>query len=388
MRKLYIVGGIVGLAVAAVLTFAACLPTAGDDSPPAELSTTATATMFPAVSRPIASPTASPPPSPPLYEPIAWDERIRVQRLPPPTEAAALAERVVHRNDFAFGAEPPGFEGVTGGDGCGAASPAAPLRAGDWIVEVDTAAPEVQLVLTPHAPEFDRTGIQGLVPWMLRWTQLDGDRDRTHVHEQFWGGPDRTFQTPLLLPDAGTWRGIATYGPNWGCFVLEVESAITIPWMVNTAESLGASYPIATTSAERIARFEEILTRVRGLGTPARQCVAADGFPWARSGEFQTRVDQIVARWSPTRRGSKVPWTPLNDQSLGELIVLGASIDALSSTYSYREPGPVQSLDTDMEPTGEFTFITSITPPQPGSWLLIGSAEPGNWGCFEVTVGN
>ncbi len=388
MRELWVIGGIVGIGVAAAIALAVVLVTDGDDAPPLEVGPTATAAaaVQSVASRSFDAPTPSPTAAPPAYEAIAWDEPRRVQRLPPPTEAAALDERDVHRNGFAFGPAPPRFESVPGGEACQELTPGTPLRAGDWIVELESAEAGALIVLTPRASDFDRTHVSGAVPWLLRWIQLDGDRERTHVHEQFWGGPDRTFEAPLLLPDAGTWRAIATRGPNWGCFTLAVESHTVIPWLASSAKTLGSSYPTAKTP-ERIARFEELLERIGAWGTPARQCVLAEGLQWARSGEFVIGSDRLVADWSPDRRGSKVGWTPLNDQNLGPLTVVGAVADAPTHTYSYREPGPVQSGTADGEPTGQFLFVTSVNPPWPGEWLLVASADPGNWGCFRVNLG-
>jgi hypothetical protein len=386
VRELWVVWTILAIGAIAVPLY--IVVTSEDEPAPASAATTSPtieATPTPDVTPSPAASAATPTEEPAsLYEPFTWDDPKRVQRLPPPTEADALAERDIYRDGFAFPEEPAAFAGVPGGDECEALVAGTPLRAGDWIVSIAdaTSGPRMELLPRTERPEGSE---QLALPWIVRWLYLDDGPARTHVHEQFWGGLDGVFAFPLVLPEPGTWRAVATYGPNWGCFTLEVTDATPIPWRTAAAEALGADYPAAAPSAAEVERFDELLAQSRALGTAARQCVDAGTALWVRSGELTSRLEQIQAAWSPTRRSSKVGFGVLGQDELGELLVLGAA--SPFNTYGYLEPGPVESATSEGEPLGTFGYVTSINPPSAGEWLLTAEAGGDNWGCFRVRVG-
>lgn len=319
-----------------------------------------------------------------IYEAMAWDDRRGWQRIPPPSVEVAEAEAAVHRAGYGFGAEPAGFAGVSGGDGCVVFDGAA-VRTGDWVVSSvgDSVVRRLRFEAREVAPPEPAHG-DG--PFLLRLLSLDGEVERSHVYERFLGIPRGTFEWDVVLPAAGRWLAVATAGPNWGCFELSVDQATEFARSAAEAEELGGGYPSMVASAERVAYFDERLAEANAQGGFERRCLDADGLLWAASGEFLGRLDALSAKWSPTRRLSKVGWTPLHHEELeGGLLLTMTLIGAAEHTYSYFERSPVQGV-SDGVPNGEFGFITSPTPPRAGQWLIVATAQPGNWGCFLLTL--
>ena len=318
------------------------------------------------------------------YEAMAWDDSRGWQRIPPPSVVLAEAEGEVHRAGYAFGAAPAKFEGVAGGDGC-VVFDGEVVRAGDWVVSSvgDSVARRLRFEAREAEPP-EPAHADG--PFLLRLLSLDGEVERSHVFERFWGTPRGTFEWDVVLPATGRWRAVVTAGPNWGCLVLDVDRAGEFPGNVAEAEQLGDGYPSMVASAERVAYFDERLAEANTVGTLERRCVDADGLAWAYSGELLARLDQLSAKWSPGRRLSKVGWAPLHHEELeGGLLLTMTLMGGPEHTYSYLERSPVQGV-SDGVPNGQFGFITSPTPPRAGQWLIIATAGPANWGCFLLTL--
>jgi hypothetical protein len=318
------------------------------------------------------------------YEAMGWDDNRGWQRIPPPSVELAEAEAEVHRAGYVFGSSPASFEGVPGGDGCVVLDGEA-VRAGDWVVSsVGDSAARLRFEAREAAPPEPAHG-DG--PFLLRLLSLDGEVERSHVFERFWGTPRGTFEWDVLVPAAGRWLAVATAGPNWGCIELNVDVAAEFPGSVAEAEQLGGGYRSMVASAERVAYFDGRLAEANTEGTLERRCLDADGLAWAASGEFIGRLDALSAKWSPDRRLSKVGWAPLHHEELeGGLLLSATLMGAPEHTYSYFEPFPVQSATSEGVGTGQFGFITSPTPPRAGQWLIVATAQPGNWGCFLLTL--
>lgn len=382
------------LVVIALVAFNSATSADGDrGDAPVELASATSAQPEPTLV-PSSEPESGSAPEPPgralvadLWEPFTWDDSQGVQRIPPPTEAAALEERDIHRDGYPAADEPLGVDGVAGGDGCEPLSLGVPVRVGDWVAFIDGTGVTARMALLPRTAEPEgEERVQ--LPFLVRWIELDSDPERTHVHEQFWGGPDGSFEFPLSLPAVGSWRGVATYGPNWGCFTLEITEATLIPRLIVDAEAQGRSFPLPSSSEAERVRFDSLLGQMRGLGTAARQCVDADAALWVRSGEIAARLEQVQANWSPNRRASKVGFGVLGQEDLGPLVLLGAMTNWPFHTYSYVEPRSVESVSAESgERLGSFGYVASITPPRVGEWLLTVEAQPTNWGCFTVSVG-
>jgi hypothetical protein len=283
-----------------------------------------------------------------------------------------------------FGSSPASFEGVPGGDGCVVLDGEA-VRAGDWVVSsVGDSAARLRFEAREAAPPEPAHG-DG--PFLLRLLSLDGDLERSHVYERYWGAPRGTFDWDVLVPAAGRWLAVATAGPNWGCLVLDVDRAAEFPGLVSDAEQLGASYPSAVASAERAAYFEGRLADADTVGSTERRCLSAGGLAQAVSGEFLVLAEQLTAQWSPTRRSSKVAWVPLHHEQLEDGLLLSATLmGAPEHTYSYFERFSVRSATSADGLTMQSMFITSPTPPRAGQWLIVATAQPVNWGCFLLTL--
>ncbi len=318
------------------------------------------------------------------YEAMAWDDYRGWQRIPPPSVEVAEAEAGVHRAGYVFGSAPSSFAGVSGGDGCAVFDGEA-VRAGDWVISVVSEATTRRLrfeALEAAPPEPAHAD----GPFLLRLLSLDGDVERTHVHERFWGIPRGTFEWDVLVPATGRWLVVATAGPNWGCIELTVDEVAEFSGNLAEAEQQGVGYPSMTASSERVAYFDERLAEANTTGDFERRCVDADGLAWAASGEFLARLDALTAEWSPNRRLSKVGWAPLHHEQLeGGLLLRMTLMGAPEHTYSYLERSPVQGV-SDGVPNGQFGFVTSPTPPRAGQWLIVATAGPANWGCFSVTL--
>lgn len=320
------------------------------------------------------------------YEAMAWDDHRGLQRVPPPSVEVAEAEAGVHRGGYVFGTSPASFEGVPGGEGCAVFDGEA-VRVGDWVVST-VSEPAIRRLRFEAREAEPPEPAHGDGPFLLRLLSLDGELERSHVHERFWGMPRGTFEWDVRLPSAGRWLAVATAGPNWGCLELTVDEAAEFPASAPEAEQLGASYPSLVASAERVAYFDERLAEANAQGSFERRCLDADGLLWAASGEFFGRLDALKAKWSPNRRLSKVGWAPLHHEELeGGLLLTMTLMGAPEHTYSYLEHSPVQSATSEGVGTGQYGFVTSPTPPRAGRWLIVATAPRANWGCYLVTLG-
>lgn len=319
------------------------------------------------------------------YEAMAWDDRRRLQRIPPPSVESAEAEAAVHRAGYVFGSPPASFEGVAGSDGC-VAFDGDVVRAGDWVISsvADSATRRLRFEAHEIAPPEPANG-NG--PFLLRLLSLDGEVERSHAYERYWGAPRGTFDWDVRLPATGRWLAVATSGPNWGCLLLDVDETAEFAGLVSDAEQLGVGYLSMVASAERAVYFSGRLAEADTVGSSERQCVDADGLVWAASGEFLSLTEQVTARWSPTRRSSKVAWVPLHEEELeGGLLLSATLMGAPEHTYSYFERFPVQSATSSDGLTKQSMFITSPTPPRAGQWLIVVTARRANWGCFLLTL--
>lgn len=382
-----VIGGVAGLVGAAlVASVALSVGRSSEPSvpPPTEVAVAATAVELPTEPPPVeaTSRATGTPAPPPIYEPVAWDDPRRVQRLAPPDLEATLAEATAHRAGYEFGPAPLLFADSGAIEACGPLLPDGASIAGDWRVELR--GDRLTLAARDAASELR---LSRTLPLLVRWVRVGPDTAplKTHVHEEVFAGARGEFESPVLLPSAGRWRAVATFGPNWGCFTLDFAEAVTFPMSVAEAGRLGAAAPSEIASAEDVARFAD--REVDVTGSSALSCVdVTPPATWVRSGEFIGRVDAIFGGWMEGRRGTKAAFAPLHQEGLDGFVLIGTNAARPLDTYSFSAAPLVESVTTSGERLGEFSYITSVVPPFAGRWQLIATAGP-NWGCYIVTVG-
>lgn len=408
MREHYVIGGILALGVAAAITFSVYAITADDDAAEVLAAPSPTPTES-AVLRPTAAtspvpsttPTAAPPDeeSASLYQPVAWDHPTHVNRTPPSSLDEAIKERAVHADGWTFeGALPSAFRLGGPDEVCPTVPDAGLTQSGDWVLQIGPApgpgAPPVpgqrSFALFPIDPAL--LGNLGHIEAPLRIRAIDIESwQATHLLEA-WRPPDHdgAFRFNFESPRPARWMAVVTAGPLWGCFTLDLEGD-TARWP--SPGSIDSSWfrDAPPDDDGMDAALWEYVADGGQNQSASRACVVATGQGRTRSGEFA--MGRLAGfgnhpddGFSPFRRASKVIWLPQYQDALGDLTMRASLVEAGSSvgqtlhTYAFLAEGP------NTRSASRFTYVTGPVLPQAGTWQLIATADPYNWGCFTLAV--
>ena len=234
------------------------------------------------------------------------------------------------------------------------------------------------------------------------------------MHE-FDGQPQRysegelSYRPPFALPSAGRWVVVVTSGPQWGCFVVEVdeESIREIPARWQRVEEAGAEHPSAPPPESLSPSFAG--ERGPGVmesgyligGTSERVCLPVGVIHDARSGEWVMRpassYDVDFSRWEPSYAVKLVPLhqpegvkSPRERSSEEERLLLTATlVDSEGRhTYVYEQPyfNAAYTLDPETEEVNEVFHMAGFVLPRAGLWAVVLTSGP-DWGCFVLGVG-
>jgi len=424
VREHWRVVGIVGLAAVAVVALVFVViseddppsPTAADGAAAASPASTPPSTRtaeVTATSTPLAL--AAPEAAASLYQPVAWDHPTRVNRTPPSSLDEAIKERPVLADGWQFeGTPPPAFDlDLADAEVCPSVPAEGRAQSGDWVLHAGSpagpgappAAGQRRLVLFPIAPDLLRDTAD---PQMLRIRAVDSANwEATHLVESMQrptqtGSGTWLYDLVFESPRDTSWMAVVTAGPLWGCFTLEMgRDSVRWPAPGGVSSQWFSDPPTDDVGEEGALRdyttFDGALS-----GSESRTCVplmTADLGPRVRSGEFGLAYangfgNDVNEGYSPASRASKVIWLPQYQDRLGALTIRGTlSTDrstglALGSpaepvhTYQFVAPGPRSAAVSEA-----FTLVTAPVLPRPGTWTIVATAAPYNWGCFVLTVG-
>lgn len=161
-----------------------------------------------------------------------------------------------------------------------------------------------------------------------------------------------------------------------------VVGAQVIPTTVAAAEAEGAVVPHASAPSVWPVYF----THNFG-GTTERRCVETQGTDLTGSGSVRSG-DFIVRGWQLLTAGdtSKLLWAPVHDPGSAHVTVRlrAARLDHPADTLRLEFPGVVRS-PSRARPSREFGFISLVSFPTPGRWLVVATSR-NDWGCFLVDV--
>ena len=421
MRELYVIGGIVALGVFSAIALVIYAITLDEGSPDPAAATTPTSPEATVEATPVATATAvgSVEPTTPadepvasLYQPVAWDHPTQVNRTPPSSLDEAIKERAVHANGWTFeGTPPPVFDpGALDAEVCPLVPSVGRAQSSDWVLHAGSPAVAGQpdtpgqryFVLFPIDPDVIRAAefAQG----MLRIRAIDtANWTATHTTELTWGLEEDgegnvAYRFIYESPRDTRWMAIVTAGPLWGCFTLEVGRD-AVHWPAPGGQSFHwFPDPPADDPGDDDALRDYTTFGGELAGSADRVCVNITASPSrVRSGQFGVARAEGFGNtpdgFDPFQPASKVIWLPQYQDRLGTFAMrttLATDVETRTELGSPDEPVHTYEVIADgpsVPGAPRFTFVTGPVLPRPGTWTMVATAEPYNWGCFMLTVG-
>jgi len=351
-----------------------------------------------------------------LYRPLAWNDPLRVNRVPPRSLDQALAERAIYQDGYQFeGAPPAAFDrSKLGTTECiDVRADGAAGQSGDWVLRLVPAfrgsfadAGRYELELMPIDPSVlltlsgvalaelvtDTPRPDSAVPLRIRAVQTE-HWTATHVFELWTSQPvdgAGVVKTRFDSPRAGRWLAIVTAGPLWGCFFVSTECDAD-GWPATRAD-VQPVLPYVAPPAGRVAPAPRGHPAV--TGSDDRVCVDV-GPPSVRSGEIAAAG--LLETWAD--------W-PVNARSYGAVDWMGLHPESTSLTVRAfvdgDEAGPLHTFEA--VDAAEFSrawygglvpgvdrpsdiYRTSFLLPVAGRWTVLAMILPVNWGCFVLDAG-
>ncbi len=291
---------------------------------------------------------------------------------------------------------------------------------GYWDNPTGTASPghyqmqlfpsDPQLVASLNTPEPTPPGVWNnldtVSPDPIRIRAIDIENWRsTHLVEDWSllglnGQVPDSYRLVFESPRTTRWLAVVTAGPLWGCFLFDAArdeqhwptalyqlSPDSVPRPSPTDIDSFAGIPPPFANTRSTAAFET-----------ARVCVDANERSIVlRSGEIvATGLSSITAGIPLGPRGSYVQWAPAYGTEPSEFqlraIRLGGSDDQPDHTYQVTSRARTDGRQIYRAVLGQAleinagAYATYTALPRPGSWLLVATAQPTNWGCFLLTA--